>query len=345
MAIKIDLRVPPCGPATEVADFVRQCEDAGFDGVGMLDSQLLERDVFVSMALAAQATERIRISAAVLNPVTRHISVTASAAKTVAELAPGRIEFWIGRGFSSVQTIGVAPATVRQMRRSVLDLKTILSGEEMSYNGAVSRMRHGDSDTPPVYIAATGPRITEVAGEVADGVLLQVGIHPKSVEVARHHLNEGAKRAGRDPKDLKIIQCATTVIHEDQSEAREMVRPMCVQRLIEGSHTRYLEAAGIDVGDLEIPAALNELYPDVIHAEDWERAKELCSFLPNDLLAQMCDVIGLIGTPEYCAQRVLDAEANGIDHLYLMTSATYDYPHRELAAFKETIFPALAAAG
>ena len=244
MAIKIDLRVPPCGPVTEVADFVKQCEDAGFDGVGMLDSQLLERDIFVSMAVAAQATERIRISAAVLNPVTRHISVTASAAKTVAEIAPGRIEFWIGRGFSSVQTIGVPPASVRQMRRSVLDLKTILSGEEMSYNGAVSRMRHGGNDAPPIYIAATGPRITEVAGEVADGVLLQVGIHPKAVEIARKRLDEGARRAGRDPSELKIIQCATTVIHEDQDEARELVRPMCVQRIIEGSHDEYLKAAG-----------------------------------------------------------------------------------------------------
>lgn len=345
MAIKIDLRIPPCGPVTEVADFVKQCEDAGFDGVGMLDSQLLERDIFVSMAVAAQATERIRISAAVLNPVTRHISVTASAAKTVAEIAPGRIEFWIGRGFSSVQTIGVPPASVRQMRRSVLDLKTILSGEEMSYNGAVSRMRHGGNDAPPIYIAATGPRITEVAGEVADGVLLQVGIHPKAVEIARKRLDEGARRAGRDPSELKIIQCATTVIHEDQDEARELVRPMCVQRIIEGSHDEYLKAAGVDVGELDIPEELNELYPDVIHAEDWERAKELCQFLPNDLLAKMCDVIGLIGTPEYCAQRVLQAEADGIDHLYLMTSATYDYPHRELAAFRDVIFPALAAAG
>ena len=90
MAIEIDIRIPPCGPVTEVAEFAAQCEEAGFDGVGILDSQMLERDVFVSMAFAAQATRRIRISSAVINPVTRHISVLASAAKTVAELAPGR---------------------------------------------------------------------------------------------------------------------------------------------------------------------------------------------------------------------------------------------------------------
>ena len=85
MALKIDLRVPGCAPASEVASFIRECEDAGFDGVGILDSQLLERDVFVVMAVAAQATSRIRLASAVTNPVTRHVSVLASAAKSVAD--------------------------------------------------------------------------------------------------------------------------------------------------------------------------------------------------------------------------------------------------------------------
>ena len=105
--MKIDLRVPPCMPVQDVADFVKDCETAGFDGVGILDSQMLERDVFVSMAMAAQATSGIRIASAVLNPVTRHISVLGSAIKTVSETAPGRVEFWIGRGFSSVQTLSL----------------------------------------------------------------------------------------------------------------------------------------------------------------------------------------------------------------------------------------------
>ena len=136
MPFQIDLRVPPCAPVSEVAGFVELCEEAGFDGVGILDSQMLERDVFVSMAAAAMATSRIRIASAVLNPITRHLSVIASAAKTVAELAPGRAEFWIGRGFSSVQTIGTPPATVRQMRQCVLTLKSILSGEDVSFGDA-----------------------------------------------------------------------------------------------------------------------------------------------------------------------------------------------------------------
>ena len=68
MSIKIDLRVPPCRPGPEVADFVKQCEDAGFHGVGILDSQLLERDCFVSMAAAVQATDHINVASAVTKP-------------------------------------------------------------------------------------------------------------------------------------------------------------------------------------------------------------------------------------------------------------------------------------
>jgi len=342
MGLKIDLRVPPCAPAPEVASFVRQCEEAGFDGVGILDSQLLERDVFVSMALALQATSRIRVASAVTNPVTRHLSVLACAAKTVAELAPSRVEFWIGRGFSSVQTIGVAPATVRELRQSVLTLKQLMAGERVAFNGATSRMRHGDPDLPPIYISATGPRAIEVAGEVADGVVLQIGLHPKAVELARQHLAKGAVRAGRNPHDVEIVLCATTIIHDDQREARELARPLCVQRLMEEYHARWLRATGMDLGSLEMPKELWDLYPDVPHAEDWEKARGLCAFLPDDLLAQICETIGLIGTPAHCARRLREVEASGVKHLYLMTSDTYQFAHRELRAFRDIIFPALA---
>ena len=343
MAVQIDLRVPPCKPVTELGAFARQAEEAGFDGVGVLDSQLLERDVFVSMAFAIQATERIRISSAVINPVTRHVSVLASAMKTVAELAPGRVEFWMGRGFSSVQTVGVRPASVGQMRRAVHTMKELLRGESVSFNDSDSRMRHGENDeVPPIFIAAHGPRAIELAGEVADGVLLQVGIDRGSIEVARKHLEAGAARAGRDPAEIEMALTATTIIHEDQQEAMEMARPLCAQRLIETSHEPYLRGAGIDPGELEIPQDLRELYPDIPHAEDWEEAKRLCQFMPQDLLAQMCDAIGLIGTPEYCAQRLREAEAQGIKRLYLMTSETYEFPQRELEAFRDNIFPALA---
>ena len=275
------------------------------------------------------------------NPVTRHPSVLASAFKTVAEIAPGRTEYWMGRGYSSVQTIGIKPATVKQMRDSVLTMKSLLAGDEVDFDGSKSRMRHGGGEVPPIYISATGPRAIEAAGEVADGVLLQIGLDPKAVELARQHVEIGAKRAGRNPNEVEIILTATTIIDDDQKEAREVARPLCVQRLMEEYHTKWLRAAGMEIGELEIPKELYDLYPDVVHAEDWEKAKELCSFMSDELLADLCDNIGLIGTPAHCAQQIKKAERAGIDHLYLMTGATYEFAHRELQAFRDEIFPAL----
>lgn len=342
MSIQIDLRVPPCKPAPVVADFVRQCEEAGFAGVGILDSQMLERDVFVSMAAAVGATQHIRVASAVTNPVTRHPSVIASAAQTVSEIAPGRVQIWIGRGYSSTATVGLPPATVRQMRNSVTMLKTLMDGESMSFGEAQSRIRHGDAaKAPPVYIAATGPRVMRATGEVADGAVLMTGIHPNSVAKSRELIADGARAAGRNPDDIETIYTATTIIRDDLKEAREIARPLAVSRLMEPTFHPWLEAAGIDHRQFELPRGLWELYPDVPHAEDWEKAQELCSFLPDDVLAEICDMMGLIGTPEYCAQRIRQAEKDGLDHLYLMTDQTYEFATGELAAFRDEIFPAL----
>jgi 5,10-methylenetetrahydromethanopterin reductase len=344
MAIKIDLRVPPCKPIPEVTAFVKECEEAGFNGVGMLDSQMLERDVFVAMADALLNTKTIKVASAVTNPVTRHPSVLASAAQTVSEVAPGRAQIWIGRGYSSANVVGIPPATVRQMRDSVVMMKELMAGAEYNFGETSSRMKHGGGAPTPIYIAATGPKVMRVAGEVADGAVLMTGIHPNQVAESREIIADGARAAGRNPDDIETIYTCTTIIRDDLEEAREIARPLAVSRLMEPTYTRWLKAAGLDFSEFELPRGLWELYPDVPHAEDQELARELCSFLPDDALAELCDTMGLIGTPEYCAERIKQAEAAGMEHLYLMTDQTYDFATGELAAFRDKIFPALGRA-
>ena len=341
MTIKIDLRVPPCKPVPEVTAFIQECEAAGFNGVGILDSQMLERDVFVSMAHALLNTKTINVASAVTNPVTRHPSVLASAAQTVSEVAPGRAQIWIGRGYSSANVIGIPPATVRQMRDSVVMMKELMGGSEYDFGETTSRMKHGGGGKTPVYIAATGPKVMRVAGEVADGALLMTGIHPNQVAESREIISDGAKAAGRNPDNIETIYVGTTIIRDDLEEAREIARPLAVARLMQSTYSRWLKTAGLDFSEFELPRGLWDLYPDVPHAEDWEKARVLCAFLPKDALAQLCDTMGLIGTPEYCAERIKQLEAAGLDHLYLMTDQTYEFATGELAAFRDTIFPAL----
>src|SRR5882757_11304344 len=108
--VRVSMRVPGTAPMPAILDLLRAIEAAGFDGAGILDSQLLARDTFVTLGLAAGATSRIQLFPAVTNPFTRDASVLAGAIQTVEELAPGRVKLIIGTGYTSAITIGRQPA-------------------------------------------------------------------------------------------------------------------------------------------------------------------------------------------------------------------------------------------
>jgi len=338
--MRVGIRVPPFTPVPEVAAFARRCEEAGFDGVGFIDSQMITRDVFVVLAHAAAVTSRIRLMPAVTNPLTRHVSVLASAALSLDDLAPGRIEIWLGRGFSSLNLVGLPYATVQQMRETVLTYRRLLTGAWDVFPSVHTHMngaRH-----VPIYLTATGPKAIELAGEVADGVMIAVGTRPQALEEARRLVRDGARRAGRDPDSVEIIVCATAVIREDREEAYTWASPLCAHRL---RSARWLAEHGIDARGLAPPPELEQLYPDFFHAEDWQRAIELSAFVPPDLRAALSEAIGIIGTPEDCRRRLQELAAAGFQRVFLQTVGTMNFPETEVRLFGESIAPALAAPG
>ena len=339
--MRVGIRIPAFAPIPEVTAVVRRCEEAGFAAAGFLDSQMITRDVFVVLAHAAASTSRIGLMPAVTNPLSRHVTVLASAIRSVADLAPGRTELWLGRGFSSLNLVGLPYATVQQMRDTVLSLRRLLAGEWDVVPGVHSRMYAGDGAPIPIVIAATGARALRLAGEVADGVLLSVGNHQSAIDEARLLIEEGARKAGRDPANVRLIVNLRTVIREDREQARAWATPLCAHALSDGA---WLQAAGIDACGLQPPDELSHLYPDHFHAEDWDRAVELSSFLPRELRAQMCDALGIIGTADDCLRRLQELERAGFDEVYMQTVGTMNFPDDEIRAFGETIGPALAAA-
>lgn len=332
----VSIRIPPFAPVPDVTEFVRRCEEAGFDGVGFVDSQMLLRDVFVVLAHAAAATSRLRLMPAVANPLTRHVSVLASAARSLYDIAPGRIEVWLGRGFSSVNLVGLPYATIRQMRETVRTYKRLLAGEWDVFPGVHSRMY--DARDVPLYLVASGPRAMQLGGEVADGVMVSVGPRLEKLAQARRLVAEGARQAGRDPETVDFIACLITVIRERREEAYEWASPLCAGRL--NNHV-WLAENGIDARGLTTPSELEHIYPDLFHAEDWGRARQLSAFLPFDLRAQMCDAIGLIGTPEDCLHRLRQFYEAGIRRVFLMTVGTTNFPEEEVRLYGEVIGPAL----
>ena len=107
----------------------------------------------------------------------------------------------------------------------------------------------------------------------------------------------------------------------------------------------WLEPAAIRLPKLEVPDAVHRIYPDLSHAHNWEEAIAATSFVPDEVVAQLCDALGLIGTPEYCAQRIMEMAKAGATNLYLMGFQTFVAPEQEVRAFREGVFPRLRQAG
>src|SRR5690242_3437761 len=131
--IRITLRIPGTRPLPELLTLIQEVEAAGFDGAGILDSQLLCRDALITLALAASQTSRLSLFPAVTNPLTRRVSVLAGGLQSAEELAPGRVSCIIGTGYTSANTIGRRPATLAEMRQTIVDLKALLNGESVSF--------------------------------------------------------------------------------------------------------------------------------------------------------------------------------------------------------------------
>ena len=339
------MRVPGTQPMPELMRLIQSIEAAGFEGAGILDSQLISRDTFVVLAQAATQTSRLTLFPAVTNPFTRHASVLAGAIQSVEELAPGRVKFVMGTGYTSASTIGRRPASLVEMRDCLLKVRALLAGESVDFGGTPGRLAFAARRPIPLIMAASGPKAIELAGEIADGVLLLVGFNRGIIERALDYLERGARRAGRRVADLEVIWAVRTCTAATTEEARRLARPTAVHWGVLRWGGHWLEPAGVTLPPLDIPDAVYKIYPDLSHAHDWEAAIRATAFVPDDAVAHLCDAIGLVGAPADCAGRIAEMAKLGVQSLYLMPTLTFAPPQQEIAAFRDVVFPRLAHAG
>lgn len=342
-SVRIHLRVPGTAPMPDLMAFVERIEAAGFDGAGILDSQLLGRDTFVILGQAAAHTKRLQLFPAVTNPFTRHASVLAGAISTVEEMAPNRVKCVIGTGYTSASTIGRKPATLAEMRVAIGALKALLAGESFNWGVTAGRLPFASGRHIPVLMAASGPKAIELAGEIADGVLLLVGFNRTLVQWALGHLELGAKRSGRRLEDLDINWAVRVGTAATIAEARRAARPIVVHWGIR--YGDQIERAGMRIPRIEETDAIRKIYPDLAHADDWEAAIAATSSVSDEIVAELCDALGLVGTPQYCAERIVEMTQLGPRNIYLMPFETFALPEPEIAAFRDVVFPHLRAAG
>ena len=191
-------------------DLVRYAEELGYDRAWVPDSQMIWSDCYAVMALAAQATRRIKIGTGVAIPGTRIAPVTAHSIATINQIAPGRVFLGIGTGHTAMRVMGQHPMRIKDFREYLRVVRALLNGEAVEYTyGDRTReiqFLHRDlhfinlEHPIPIYVAANGPMACETVGAYGDGWVTAVG-SPSEVKGQFALIEQGARKAGHKLPD------------------------------------------------------------------------------------------------------------------------------------------------
>ena len=242
-------------PWPDLAELGRMAERVGYSTV--YTPEIGARDAFATLAALAAETTRVRLATGVVRLDRRETRVTAMAAASLHELTGGR--FILGIGSSG---------SIDETRRQIEALRHLLAGDAAPGADPV----HLPAPGIPVYLAALGPRMTELAGEAADGVLLN-WCTPERVREARDQVSDGARRAGRDPTDVAIAVYVRACLNPPGPAAEEALQVAAAQYAAMPVYRRQCEAMGL--GD-EARAA----------AKAWETGDS--SLVPDELVRALC---------------------------------------------------------
>jgi 5,10-methylenetetrahydromethanopterin reductase len=315
------------------ARMARLGDDYGFDMVGIADTPGNAMDPWVAMTLAVSATSRVRLATCVTNLVTRHPSITASAAASVDIASGGRTILGIGAGHSGVANIGGVPAGPEALRDGIAFLRELLSGKPASWRG-VSAHLPWVRKRVPVYAAASGPVALRAAGAVADGAFVNYGLGREHVSHARSLIEAGATEAGRPSSDIDVWSIACLDVSEKREAAHEKLGNIL------GFVAAYIlgpDPKGRGVPP-ELVAGVRELrrsYTTRQREMDPTLVKRLGLF--DYLRARLA----IAGTPEDCIGQARAAAAAGASQLMFTVSLAAD-PVRTVELFGREVLPALA---
>ncbi|MEE9198460.1 MAG: LLM class flavin-dependent oxidoreductase, partial [Dehalococcoidia bacterium] len=280
-------------PLEKIVSQVKLAEELGYDSVWLADSQLLCRELYVTLTACALGTSRIRLGAGVTAPRTRHVSVTASAFATLAEIAEGRLLLGVGTGNSLVRTIGARPARVSELEGYVASLRGLLDNRparfEAGVEGKVTWMSRPAGI--PIYVAATGPKTTRAAARISDGVILLVGASAPLLENGLRLVQEGAREAGKSAEDLDVVCWVPASVSSDGALAREHTSGQVAALL----HRVSLD--GFDEEEREAIRRLRQHFGRYPHA-NLARAGD------GPALDRYIDMLALAGTPQEVRRRV-----------------------------------------
>jgi 5,10-methylenetetrahydromethanopterin reductase len=288
-------------------ELCREAENLGFEWVGVADSQSVFHELYVALTLAATSTSRVRVGPLVTNPLTRHLVVTASAIASIDAMSRGRAVLGIGSGDSAIFTLGAPPATLAGLEDAILTLGRLTAGDVVERRERMWRV-HRTSRRVPVYLAAEGPRTLELAGRVADGVIVGLGLTPDVVERSLAAIERGARAAGRRLADLDVWWFAKTNVADTRAAA---IAPITMALAASANHAfRFtLEGKGVPVDLHEPIRGLQREYD--AHQHEIAGAHNAALTDRWGLTDFLVDRFAIAGTLDECVAQIRRAMAAG----------------------------------
>jgi probable F420-dependent oxidoreductase len=331
MDIGVVLQTTP--PAARVIDLARRAEAYGFTHVWTFDSHILWEEPYVIYSKILDETRKVHVGPMVTNPATRDITVTASVFATLNEMYGNRTVIGIGRGDSAVRVTNGKPVSVAQLRQAVLDIRGLANGEAISYKGNQIRLPWAGASRTPIYVAAYGPKMLAVAGEVGDGFILQLAdsqIASWTIAAVR----QAAADAGRDPESVKICVAAPAYVTDDVAHARDQLRWFGG---MVGNHVAdIVERYGAESG--AVPQALTDYIKNrkgYDYNEHGQAGNEHAEFVPDDIVDRFC----IIGPVEEHIRRINELRDLGVDQFAVYLQ--HDDNEATLTAYGQKVIPAV----
>jgi 5,10-methylenetetrahydromethanopterin reductase len=334
MRARFGINFMPTASPPEVVRWARLVEALGYEILGISDSPSICRDVYVTLALCAVNTERIRLGPRVITPVTRHPAVAACAAATLEELAPGRTLVGIGSGDSSAYTIGLRGAPLAALREYAETVRGLLTTGGATYHGKPATL--GWKRAPlPIYLAASGPKTLRLAGQIADGVVVRTGLLPEIVRDSIAQVRAGAQDAGRDPEAIDMWWWPDVNV---AASYREGVEEIKMSLAAAGNHLSRFTTEGKHIPPdlLEKVRILGQRYAFSSHTLPGSPNNRLIEEL--GLVDYLADRFAAVGTPADCIKKLEAAMEAGARQFWM--SVHFDDKERFLRDWATKVAPA-----
>jgi 5,10-methylenetetrahydromethanopterin reductase len=250
---RVALYLQDAHPIRDGMRYAQAAEAAGFEAVWQAESRLV-REATVPLAAFGAVTERIKLGSGVADVWSRNPARLAATFSTLDDLAPGRVILGLGAwwdplaakvGITRSKPLGVMREVVTAVRALLHDETVTMDGDHVHLDGVELDYVYQERRPKdvPIYIGATGMKMMELTGEIADGVVLNYLVSPDYNRRAMDALATGAARAGRDVDDLDRPQLIVCSVHEDHQTALDMARLMVTQYL--GQQPHIMKASGV----------------------------------------------------------------------------------------------------